>query len=154
MSVISLGNRLRLLDKSKIFSINLRRYRELKKLSMLKLSHMADVGISTIFRAESKKTIPHGKNIEKIAKALGVSEADLFNDPFSKTKTLANMTKEDLVQTIFESQKEGPANSEMTREELELLTLFRKAPEDLRPYVIQVVRLAIDNVKPAARNRA
>lgn len=71
------------MSKEKFFAINLARLRELKKWSQDKLAREADVSKHTVFRAESKNKIPRGNNIEKIAKALGVSPSELFRNPNS-----------------------------------------------------------------------
>lgn len=63
------------------FSLNLSRLLEARGWSYEKLAEKADVGMHTVFRAVSKGVIPRGANIAKIAKALGVTEAQLFSDP-------------------------------------------------------------------------
>lgn len=99
---------MRQMSENSHFSKNLNRLRNARGWSQQQLADFAGVSLQTIFRAESKGITPRGGNISKIAKALKVSDFDLFRDP-SETprslKTIANMTQDELTQTIVAAQK-------------------------------------------------
>ena len=61
-------------------SKNINRLRNAKNWSQQQLADFAGVSLQTIFRAESKNTVPRGNNLRKIAAALGVTESDLYSE--------------------------------------------------------------------------
>ncbi len=60
---------------------NIRRIRQKKGISQDRLSKEADLALNTIVKIETDESSnPTVETLEKIAKALGVSIADLFKD--------------------------------------------------------------------------
>ncbi len=60
---------------------NIRRIRQKKGISQDRLSKEADLALNTIVKIETDESSnPTVETLEKIAKALGVSVADLFKD--------------------------------------------------------------------------
>jgi transcriptional regulator with XRE-family HTH domain len=66
---------------SKKFSDNICKLRQKKGMSQDRLSKEADLALNTIVKIETgENPSPTVETLEKIAKALGVSVADLFKD--------------------------------------------------------------------------
>jgi transcriptional regulator with XRE-family HTH domain len=62
-------------------SDNIRKLRQKKSMSQDRLSKEADLALNTIVKIETgENPNPTVETLEKIAKALGVSVADLFKD--------------------------------------------------------------------------
>ena len=61
------------------FGNNLRKLRQVKNLSMEKLSYEVDVDISQIHRIEKGKINPTLSTLSALAKALDISLKDLFD---------------------------------------------------------------------------
>lgn len=55
--------------------------------TQLEIATEAEIPVTTYQRMESGNYWPEHRNIEKIAKALGRNEIDLFHDPSSKYRT-------------------------------------------------------------------
>mgnify|MGYP002624782717 CR=1 FL=1 len=68
--------------------LNIKYYREKKKLSQTQLSIICDCGIGTIGGIESGKAKPSLDMLLRISEALGVTPADLFIREVSISKSL------------------------------------------------------------------
>ncbi|PQJ19544.1 helix-turn-helix domain-containing protein, partial [Nonlabens xylanidelens] len=68
------------LDNNMDVSKNIKRIREVKKLSQKEVISAIGMGAAQYSRIESGKTDPSVSTLTKIAKALGVSMAELFTD--------------------------------------------------------------------------
>lgn len=102
-------------------------------LTQQELAEKSGVSMHTVFRAVSKGMIPRGGNIEKIATALGVPAATLFEDPHHKPPpplTVSDMTPEQLLATL------SKATQTETADEAELLRLFRSSPAPLKAAIL------------------
>ncbi len=68
-------------DTANKVSDNIRKLRQKKGMSQDRLSKEADLALNTIVKIETgENPNPTVETLEKIAKALGVSVADLFKD--------------------------------------------------------------------------
>jgi transcriptional regulator with XRE-family HTH domain len=68
-------------DMANKVSDNIRKLRQKKGMSQDRLSKEADLALNTIVKIETgENPNPTVETLEKIAKALGVSVADLFKD--------------------------------------------------------------------------
>ena len=73
-------------DAQALFAANMRRVRKAKELTQEKVAELAELHpnyVSSVERGERNISI---RNIERIAKALGVAMADLVADPPGKTR--------------------------------------------------------------------
>lgn len=86
---------------SKFIGKNIFKLRSSMGFSQEKLSEVAGVSYQTIFRAESKGVVPRGGNLGKIAKALGVTESDLYKDPEFIQTTTSSESKSQLITTLI-----------------------------------------------------
>ena len=68
------------------FRLNMKYYRELRRISQAQLSIICDCGTGTIGGIESGKAKPSFDMMVRIADALGVNPADLFIRDSSKSK--------------------------------------------------------------------
>lgn len=73
----------------KILSFNLKNLREERGWNQNDLAERAKLSVQTIQLAETGKRWPRKPQITKIARAFGVSEASLFNDPDAMNLFLA-----------------------------------------------------------------
>jgi len=71
-------------QKQEEYMEELREIRKVRGLSQRALAAEADVDKLTIIRAEQGKTHPHAETLEKLAKTLQVSVADLLQPPYEK----------------------------------------------------------------------
>ena len=96
----------------------------------------------------------YGKTQKELAEVVGVSRST-FNDwtkgriypRIDKIEILANyfgVLKSDLIENAKEN---SPGERPLTEGEKELLELFRLVPEDNQPLVIQMIKVAIDNLR-------
>lgn len=115
-------------------------------LSQIELAGNAGIGQQTVVRAE-KGTIPRGANITKLAAALGVSEGELFADPFQAKKESSLATTSDpilerlqVIETKLD-QKNGPS---MSPEQEALVALVLRVPKERIPSLTTTVQLIID----------
>jgi len=86
---------------SKFIGKNIFKLRSSMGFSQEKLSEVAGVSYQTVFRAESKGVVPRGGNLGKIARALGVTESDLYNDPDKPEKIETTADKSQLITTLI-----------------------------------------------------
>lgn len=138
------------MKRTEFFSINIRRLRDEKDWSQMKLADESNVSIQTIFRAESKNVIPRGKNIEKIAAALGVEAYVLFSDPDVKINNEQSFDKQ-TIQLISEMSVKAAGEllqkESLTEEEKELLNILRGFSDKDRRRVIVDTARRLANVK-------
>jgi transcriptional regulator with XRE-family HTH domain len=66
-------------DPLDTFAANLRRLRRELELSQERLAHMADLNVTHISKIERREREPGIRTVSKLAKALEVSAADLFD---------------------------------------------------------------------------
>lgn len=65
-------------DPLDIFAANLRRLRTERGLSQERLAHAANLNMTHVAKIERSEREPGVRTVTKLAKALGVSTADLF----------------------------------------------------------------------------
>lgn len=65
-------------DPLNIFAANLRRLRQERKLSQERLAHDADLNTTHVAKIERSEREPGVRTVAKLAKALGVPAAELF----------------------------------------------------------------------------
>lgn len=65
-------------DPLDIFAANLRRLRTERGLSQERLAHVANLHMTHVAKIERSEREPGVRTVTKLAKALGVSTADLF----------------------------------------------------------------------------
>jgi transcriptional regulator with XRE-family HTH domain len=66
-------------DPLDIFAANLRRIRRERGLSQERLAHNADLNMTHVAKIERGEREPGVRTVSKLAKALGVSAAELFD---------------------------------------------------------------------------
>jgi transcriptional regulator with XRE-family HTH domain len=66
-------------DPLDIFAANLRRLRRQRGLSQERLAHNADLNMTHVAKIERGEREPGVRTVSKLAKALGVSAAELFD---------------------------------------------------------------------------
>jgi transcriptional regulator with XRE-family HTH domain len=66
-------------DPLDIFALNLRRIRHERGLSQERLAHNADLNMTHVAKIERGEREPGVRTVSKLAKALGVSAAELFD---------------------------------------------------------------------------
>lgn len=76
---------------------NIRKYRRQNGWSVPMLSNATGINTSIIYRYEQGKVLPKRKNLNKIAKALNISAAQLDNIETGKQKRLTDAEIADLV---------------------------------------------------------
>jgi transcriptional regulator with XRE-family HTH domain len=62
-----------------VFAANLRRVRQERCLSQERLAHSADLHMSHVSKIERSECEPGVRTVSKLAKALGISAAELFD---------------------------------------------------------------------------
>jgi transcriptional regulator with XRE-family HTH domain len=82
----------KVLEVKEALSKNIVKFRKELGISQAKLAEAIGKSVQTINTIESGKTWPDHSTIHSIAKALGVEETDLFNDP-NMVSTLNYLTK-------------------------------------------------------------
>ena len=89
---------------SETFGNRLKALRKSKGLNQTQLAEKIGVSLLTLFRWEKDERQPRMNEIKALAKALGVSEADLLNNPPEKSgdwvisfKTVAHFNSEEVV---------------------------------------------------------
>lgn len=99
--------------------------REQKNLTLDEVAKMCETTKQTIYKYENEivTNIPYDK-IVLLSKALDVSPSYLFG-----------------------WKESSPSEPVLTEGEKELLELFRLVPEDNQPLVIQMIKVAIDNLR-------
>ena len=111
------------MDNKEIFSLNLKRFMELKGISRQDLSKVLGVSYFTISDWVNGKKYPRMDKVEMLADYFGVLKSDLIEDK-GVNKTLPQ------VQTLTEGENL-------------LLELFRKVPENKQKMVLEMVRVAL-----------
>jgi transcriptional regulator with XRE-family HTH domain len=123
------------------FKENILNLRRAKNWSQEKLAEEAGVSYHTVFRAEAG-VIPRGPNIEKLAKALGVSQATLFDDPstLNKAQELAQNPENRILQKIeaLIDHKNGPSLDPKKRELFDLIASL--SPSDVEIFIGMIKR--------------
>jgi transcriptional regulator with XRE-family HTH domain len=66
-------------DALDTFAANLRRLRHERELSQERLAHMADLNVTHVAKIERSEREPGIRTVSKLAKALEVSAAELFD---------------------------------------------------------------------------
>jgi transcriptional regulator with XRE-family HTH domain len=66
-------------DPLDIFAANLRRIRRERGLSQERLAHSADLHMTHVAKIERSEREPGARTVSKLARALGVSAAELFD---------------------------------------------------------------------------
>lgn len=66
-------------DPLHIFAANLRRIRQEQGLSQERLAHSSDLHMSHVAKIERSEREPGVRTVSKLARALGVSAAELFD---------------------------------------------------------------------------
>lgn len=66
-------------DPLDIFAANLRRLRQERELSQERLAHDADLNTTHVAKIERSEREPGVRTVAKLAKALGVPAAELFD---------------------------------------------------------------------------
>ncbi len=66
-------------DPLDIFATNLRRIRQERGLSQERLAHSSDLNMTHVAKIERSEREPGVRTVSKLARALGVSAAELFD---------------------------------------------------------------------------
>jgi transcriptional regulator with XRE-family HTH domain len=72
---------------NELFIQNLIRLRQENGMTQAEMAEAAGVDIRTYQKYEYKQTFPRPDKIRRMARALGVTESDLFKDPSSQSET-------------------------------------------------------------------
>lgn len=87
--------------------VNLKRARERKGLSQMRLAHEADLSLGFIGDIESGKRFPSPSSIEKLVNALNIEPYELFLDPLKLAQPFPRRNmhsiREDLLETMQET---------------------------------------------------
>ena len=89
---------------NKVFGKRIKELRERKKLTQEKLAEKAGLDLQTISRIETGYYFTSFENLEKLANALDVTMADLFN--FGHLKTKEELIKEINTELSTSSEKD------------------------------------------------
>ena len=98
------------------FGDTLRELRKKHALSQQKLAELIQVSLKTIQRWEINERTPRIDEIQKLAKALNVSEADLLNPQSQNNKSWVLQIKiaDDITQEVIDMAKNVPTVSSIT----------------------------------------
>ena len=118
---------------------------------------MSSIGNKEVFAKNlSYYMNKHGKEQKEVAEIVGVAPST-FNawikgnkyPRIDKVERLANyfgILKSDLIEDSEETKNTPPAQS-ITEGEMKLLELFRKVPEAQQPMVLQMIEVALNNLR-------
>lgn len=73
---------------AEIFAINLKRFRETRGYTQEELAHRVGVTMPALQNWEYQKKWPKAESIDRLAKVLGVSISDLFEEPREATRSV------------------------------------------------------------------
>lgn len=115
---------------------------------------MSNIGNKEIFAKNLMYYVnKHGRDQKEIAEAVGVAPSTFTAwvkgnkypriDKIEKLATYFGILKSDLIEEI----KNSPPAQSITEGEMKLLELFRKVPEAQQPMVLQMIEVALNNLK-------
>lgn len=110
------------MDNKNIFASNLKRYMAINDKSRKDVSEALGISYYTITDWVNGKKYPRMDKVEKLAEYFGVLKSDLIEE--KKT-------------TDYDGLSDG---------EKELLELFNRVPESQRQMVLQMIRVALNNL--------
>lgn len=114
-------------DNKNIFATNLKYYMSLKNKSRTDISEALGISYYTVTDWVNGKKYPRMDKVERLAKYFGVLKSDLIEE--------------------FDETKNTPSEQNITEGEQELLNLFRLVPENQQQLVLQMIRVALKNLK-------
>lgn len=136
------------MEKPEFLEINLRRRLDDLGWSYKKFSMESGVSYHTIFRALSKGITPRGENLQKMAKAVGLTVAELWKDPTKElpapAKTVGDLTPDELVEKLSGISR---------RDDLELARVLKENKE-LMAYLPSEFAIERPKVEPWQRGLA
>ena len=124
---------------------NIKHYRSLNNFSQTDLGNALNVSHNTISSWETNRTEPNIGQIEKMAAIFNCKKTDLIGN--SVPAYLMGWDEDVSAQSeaIYESfQKNAVAFGVISKEESELLELFRSASEDKKVSILNVVRALVE----------
>jgi len=135
--------------------INLRRRLESRGWSLKRFSIEAGVSYHTVFRTLSKGIIPRGGNLQKMAKALDASIADLYAQPTESheapaLRTVGEMTPDELAGFLKNLQKPDVPEG-FDSGDREIISLVRLGGPSARRKVVDFLKALLAADKPKAR---
>ena len=114
------------MDNKHIFSKNLKRIMEERRVSRKELAEILGISYFTVTDWVTGKKFPRMDKVELLANHFGILKSDLIEDKIHNTST----------KTI-----------EVTEDEQKLLDLFRLVPEHQQQMVVQMIEIALKTNK-------